>query len=129
MADLFKEVIPSIMLTKKHVLLTTEDEKSYQSFLVNKALSFHKDCILLANIINIESHLDSKLKYDFLFHTIRGYRRQFVPWMKKGSSESLELVKQHFGYSTSKAQEALEILTEEQLEEIREESEVGGVHK
>ena len=35
------------------------------------------------------------------------------------NQNNLELVKQYYGYSTEKAQSALEILTDEQLEYIR----------
>ena len=39
MADLFKEIVPSILQTKKNALLTEQDEKSYPHFMVGRALS------------------------------------------------------------------------------------------
>jgi hypothetical protein len=59
MLDLFKQVIPSILKTKKNVLLDEVDTKEYkkQAFTVNRALSYHVDCVLYANQMNI--HPDS----------------------------------------------------------------------
>ena len=50
MSDLFKDIIPSVLQTKKDVL---EDEKDYNAFVVNKALSFHFDCVLQVNSMNM----------------------------------------------------------------------------
>ena len=49
LADLFKDVIPSILQTKKDVI---ETDKDYTAFIVNRALSFHYDCVLQANEMN-----------------------------------------------------------------------------
>ena len=40
-------------------------EKKYSPFIVNKALYPFPDTILLANEMNINNHLDSKLQFDF----------------------------------------------------------------
>jgi len=74
MADLFKEIIPSILQTKEYALLTEQDEKSYSSFMVNRALSFHRDTVLWANEMNRFTNLDNKLKYDFLLNIIRAQK-------------------------------------------------------
>ena len=49
MADLFKDIIPSILQNKKNVL---ENEKDYNAYIINKALSFHYDCVMQANEMN-----------------------------------------------------------------------------
>lgn len=116
MADLFKEIIPSIMTTKQPCL---EEEKDYPAFVVNKALSFHYDCIPYAWMMDQNSHLPQKMQYDFMLHTVRGMKRKFVPWHKAAKSEDLDLIRRHFGYSYRKAIEALQILTKEQIEELK----------
>ena len=68
MADLFKQVIPSILKTKKNVLLDEVDTKEYkkQAFTVNRALSYHVDCILYANlrVVDASSYLNGSTMPD-----------------------------------------------------------------
>lgn len=120
MADLFKEIIPSILQTKEYALLTEQDEKSYSAFMVNRALSFHRDTVLLANEMNKFPNLDNKLKYDFLLNIIRAQKRPYSKWHKKASSSDLEAVKEYYGYSDAKAEEALKVLNDAQIELIKE---------
>jgi len=96
-----------------------EDEKDYPAFIVNKALSFHYDCLPYAFIMDQNSHLPNRLQYDFLLHAVRGMKRKFVPWHKASKSADIDLVRRHYNYSYRKAIEALQILTEEQIEELR----------
>jgi hypothetical protein len=125
MADLFKDIIPSILQTKKNVL---EDEKDYNAFIVNKALSFHKDCLMHANQMNIHHVLDNKLQYQYLINTIRPYHRKYQGWLKAEKVENLECVKEYYGYSNEKAKAALEVLSEEQLITIKKELNKGGIN-
>jgi hypothetical protein len=115
MADLFKEVIPSILQTKEYALLTEQDEKTYSSFMVNRALSFHRDTVLVANEMNKYPNLDNKLKYDFLINMIRAQKRPYSKWHKKAQSSDLNVVKEYYGYSDAKAEEALKILSDDQI--------------
>lgn len=119
MADLFKEVIPSILQTKQYALLTEQDEKEYSSFMVNRALSYHRDTVLLANEMNRFTSLDNKLKYDFLINIIRAQKRPYSKWHKKASNSDLSAVKEYYGYSDAKAAEALKILSDDQITEIK----------
>lgn len=125
MADLFKEIIPSILQTKKYVL---DEEKDYKGFLVNRSLSYHMDCILYANQMNINHSLPSTLQYQFLLNTIRPIKnRKFQPWQKQATVKELNCVKEYFGYSDVKAKEALRILSADQIAYIKEKMDKGGV--
>ena len=66
MTDLFKDIIPSILQTKKNVL---ENPKDYNGFVVNRALSFHYDCVLQANQMNVMPGLNSDMQYAYLLNT------------------------------------------------------------
>lgn len=126
MADLFKEIIPSILQTKKDVL---DNEKDYKPFLVNRALSYHMDCILYANMMNLNPQLDGKLQYQYFLNTVRSMKRKFQPWQKQEAIKDLECVKEFFGYSDEKAKEALRILSDEDITYIKEKTDKGGVKK
>ena len=115
MADLFREIIPSILQTKQYALLTEQDEKSYSPFMVNRALSYHRDTALLANQMNLYPSIDKKLQYDFLLNIVRSSKRPYSKWFKKAKSSDLDTIKEYYGYSDAKAVEALKILSNDQI--------------
>jgi hypothetical protein len=127
MPDLFKDIIPSILERKNVVLNTAEDDKSYVPFVVNKALSFHPDCIFLVNEMNMSHGLDKRLQYAFLLNTVRSWKRPFRKWMKLEKLEDIDLVKAYYNVSDSKAKEYLSILTQEQLNTLEEQMSEGGL--
>ena len=56
-------------------------------------------------------------------------KRKFQPWQKSSADKDIECVKVYFGYSNEKAKEALRILTDEQIAEIKRKTDKGGVNK
>lgn len=121
-----KDWLNSINQSKKNII--DEDpsyEKEYPPYIVNKCLSGSIDCIMLVNELNINNRLDKKLQYDFLINTVRTKKR-FSPWIKKEKIKNLECVKSYYGYSTEKAEQALRILSEEQIDFIKQKLDVGG---
>ena len=125
MADLFKDIIPSILQNKKNVL---EDEKEYAPYIVNKALSFHKDCVLNANEMNKRPNLDPLLQYHYLLNTIRGYKRPYQKWLKRETIDDLETLKEYYNCSSEKAKEILSVLSNDQIIEIRKRLNKGGLN-
>ena len=128
MTDLFKDVIPSILQTKKSII-TEDNEGDYVPFVVNKALSFHKDCVLYANEMNKLPNTDKLLQYQYLLNTTRGYKRPFQKWHKKEAIENLDAVKEYYNYSNEKAEEALSVLSDDQLNEIKKKLFKGGLNE
>jgi len=121
-----KDWLNSINQTK--VNLIDEDpslEKDYPPFVINKCLSGHIDCIMFANEMNKNHSLAKKFQYDFFINIIRKKKR-FSPWIKKEKIQDLEVVKSYYGYSNEKAQQALKILTKQQLSFIKSKLETGG---
>lgn len=125
MADLFKEIIPSILQSKKYVL---EDDKSYNAFIVNRALSFHYDCVMQANEMNKVPGTSGSMQYSFLLNSVRGYKRPFRKWEKRETIDDLEAVKEYYNYSYEKAKEVMVLLNDAQKEHIRKELDKGGNH-
>ena len=123
MSDLFKDIIPSILHNKNHDL---DNEKDYHAFVINKALSFHYDCVFQANEMNKYPGLPATLQYQYLLNTIRGYKRPFRKWEKRETIDDLEAVKEYYNYSYEKAKEALVLLSNAQKEEIRKAIDKGG---
>lgn len=82
MPDLFKEIVPSILQSKKNVFEDDPDHKDYNPFIVNRALSFHSDCIPYVEEMNRLHFLDKDMQYQYLIHSIRPMKRKFPPWQK-----------------------------------------------
>ena len=115
---------------KKDYLMDGEDlfwEKKYPSYIVNKALSSFPECLLYANEMNKMHHLDKKLQFQFFLNSIRPKKR-FSKWLRSSKIKNLECVKEYYGYSNEKAKQALEILDNDQLEEIKTIINRGGKH-
>tara|TARA_Y100000310_G_C20214810_1_gene593033 strand:- start:39 stop:422 length:384 start_codon:yes stop_codon:yes gene_type:complete len=100
-------------------------KKKYSPFIVNKCLSFFPDSIFQANNMNINHHLDKDMQYEYLLKSTRK-RNRFGGWSRKSKSENLDIIKKHFGYSNSKAEEVLDILTDSDINNIRKAVNTGG---
>ena len=113
----------------KESLMDSDDEfieKEYMPFIVNRCLSYFPDTIMQVNEMNFHSNTDKKMQFDFLSGTIRKSKR-FSPWMKEKLPEDIETVKEYFGYSNRKAKEALEILKDEDIENMKNKLSKGGI--
>jgi hypothetical protein len=73
--------------------------------------------------------LDKKLQYDFLLNTIRSQKRPFAKWVKSEKSEDIECIKTIYGFSDTKAREALRLLSNEQIQQLKEQADTGGLRK
>lgn len=124
-----KDYVNAILKTKQELIVDEETEKAYPSTYVNRALSNYYDTILYSNEINRRDHLDNKLKFDFFINSIRSMKRPYVEREKKQKNDDIECVKKAFGFSHKKALEALRILDDEQIQKLKEETDVGGLRK
>ncbi len=108
----------SINFTKQNLIEDPFMEKEYVPFVINRSLSYFPDTLFHANEMNCKHFLPKKLQYDYLRLVVRK-RRRFSKWDKKNTNNDLDLVKQHYGFSTKKALEVLPILTKEQIQYIK----------
>ena len=121
-----KEWLNSINQTKENLTEDPNAIKDYPHYIINKCLSAHLDCILFANEMNKYPALDRDMQYNFYLNSLRK-RKRFSPWMRKDKISNLDLVKQYYGYSNEKAMQALNILSKQQLEFIKQRLDIGGV--
>lgn len=123
------DYVNSINDNKKDLMTGTENdqlaEKGYEPFMTNRALSYHQDTVGLANEMNIRWESDKKMQYHFLLNSVRRKKR-FAKWHKKDHDGDVALVKEYYGYNESKAQQALTILTDHDIEELRKRMYKGG---
>jgi|TARA_B110000914_G_C15442596_1_gene436837 hypothetical protein len=107
----------AINYTKENLIVDETTEKEYNPFIVNRSMGFGKDTVIAGNEMNARPHLDNKLQFDFLSSVIRKSKR-YSKWLKT-EEENIEVVQKFFGYSFMKAKEALRLLSETDLEQIR----------
>ena len=121
-----KDWLNSINLTKNNLIEEDPDsKKEYPPFIINKCLAGHIDTVLYANEMNISHYLDKDMQYEFFLNSVRK-RKRFSPWLRKDKVKDLDVVKSYYGYSNEKAQQALRILSPEQIEFIKSKLETGG---
>ena len=113
------DYINSISFKKNNLMEDNlEAEKDYPAFMVNRGLSLYPDTVLQANEMNMRAGLDSKLAYEYYLNSIRPQKR-FSKWPKKAKSDVINIIKEYYNCSDSKALEYNRILNVEQIEKIR----------
>lgn len=119
------EYLNAINNTKKDIMVDDLAEKGYNSFMINRGLSYFNDTVLFANEMNRLHHTPNRLQFDFFINIIRK-RKRFSKWMKPETVNDLEVVKEYYGYSNQKARQALTLLTPEQINNIKKKVDKGG---
>jgi hypothetical protein len=121
--------VESVSSTKKNLMRDSANdelaEKGYNAYLTNRSLSYHQDTILYANEMNKRSHLSNKPQYEYLLNSLRK-RKRYAKWAKQSPDASVEMIMEYYGYGRSKAEEALRVLTDEQLAMIEVALDKGG---
>jgi len=122
------DYLNSINDNKKDIMIDDISEKAYNSFMVNRGLSYFYDTALLANEMNQRAHADNRMQYDFLKSVVRKKKR-FSKWGKADKTKDIEAIKEYYGYSREKAFQVLSLLTQDQLAHIHLKLSKGGRKK
>ncbi len=121
--------VDSISYTKKNLMRGTANdelaEKGYNPYLTNRSLSYHQDSILYANEMNARSIAEFKWQYEYLLNSLRK-RKRYSKWEKEVPDATVEMIMEYFGYGRAKAEQALRVLTDEQLAMIEVALDKGG---
>ena len=112
------DYLNAINFTKKNVMVDDIVEKQYNPFMVNRGLSYFQDTVLMANEMNQYAHLDNRLQFDFLINIVRK-RKRFSKWNKPEVATDLDVIKEYYGYSNEKARMVHNLLTDNQITELR----------
>lgn len=119
------EYVNSINYSKKDIMVDDITEKDYNSFMVNRSLSYFQDTVLMANEMNKNHQIDKRLQFDFLINIVRK-RKRFSKWLKNTVESDVEVVKEYYGYNNQKARQALTLLTPEQINVLKQKVNKGG---
>lgn len=113
-------------INNKTDLKESVDRKNYNSYIVLHGFSYYPDTVLLANELNCFSNIEPRQHYDFLYHAI-SKKNRFSKWYKKSKIEMIEILKERYEIRTERAVEMMELLSEEELEQIRLDTSKGGL--
>jgi len=118
------DYLDSINETKEDIM-TPDNESKYNSYLINHYMSGRIDTVFHAVRISSYPFLDKRLQYDYLRHAVRRKKRR-VKWIKAEQVENIKLIQQYYKCNISRAKEALEVLSTEKINEIKEFLDIGG---
>jgi hypothetical protein len=116
-----KDYLQAINETKKP-LLDSDDkewEKKYAPFIINRCLSMFYDTIMHSNEMNGLHFLPKTMQFHYLINSIRKKKRFGGKWISQAKFKDMEVVKEYYGFSNAKAKEALNLLTGDQIENIK----------
>lgn len=121
------DFLNSINYTKVDIIDGNEtNEKQYNSFMVNKGLSLHADTIMYANEMNRLFDLPPGAQYKYLVQSIRR-RKRTGAWPKKDDNEKdINMICQRYSCNRSVARQYLGLLSESDLDDMRESFNTGG---
>jgi hypothetical protein len=105
-----------------------ENIDSYAPFIINRAMSYFDDTVLIANEMNLRHSLDKDMQYRFLYATVTK-RKRFAKWAKKQEDTKVSLVSRAYNISVKEAESYMPLLSDEQLKEIEHTLEKGGLKK
>ena len=123
-----KDYLQAINETKKP-LLDSDDkewEKKYPPFVINRCLSMFYDTIMHSNEMNGLHFLPKTMQFHYLINSIRKKKRFGGKWLSQAKLKDMDVVKEYYGFSNAKAKEALNLLTKDQIESIKNNLNKGG---
>lgn len=123
------DFINAILKKEADVIKEPQADKEYKksSFIINRGLAYHHDCVLQANEMNQRPQTPPEWQFTYLLNTTDKKRREYSKWEKKTpKTGDLDMIMSYYGYSKRKAMTALSILTDEQLRMIKQKFEKGG---
>jgi len=112
-------------ITRDKKYLEVNSDEKYIAGRTNKVLSNYLDTILYSNEMNMNRHLEDKMQYDYLFYSIKA-RKRFFKRDKSLPFDDISLVSDYYKYNRKKAEQAVKVLTKEQLYKIKEKLQKGG---
>jgi hypothetical protein len=126
------DYVNSITMTKKNMMRNSENdnlaEKDYNPWIVNKALSYFQDTVLIANEVNMYHALEKRAQYEYLINMVRPNKR-WAKWVKDETNEELDLVCKYYNVNPIIGREYLSLLNKDQLTKIKAALDQGGNKK
>lgn len=125
------DYLSSINYTKKDVMRESAipdiAEAKYPAFIIRRLLSYQPDALFEVSALNIFHGLSNKMQYDFLRCSLTK-RKRFSKFEKeeKETQANIKLISDYYNLSYGKARDVLNVLTDEDVLEIKDKMDKGG---
>jgi hypothetical protein len=119
------DYVKAVSYSKKDIMVDDIAEKAYTPYIVNRALSYHLDTILLSNEMNINHNIDNRLQFDFYINSIKK-RNRFSKWHKVIDNTDIDIIMKSFDYNKKRAEEVLSLLDKSQIKALKDRMYTGG---
>ena len=97
---------------------TEEEFKEYKPYVMNRMVAQYRDLIMFADEMNRATNLSNEEQYLFYKMLIPKKKRRTL-WPTKKKNEDLEVIMEYYGVSRMKAEDYLKILSDDQIENIK----------
>ena len=101
-------------------------DKDYVPFMINRALSYHLDTVMLSNEMNMRHTIPKQWQYDFYRIAIQPKKKRFSKWAKPEEDKLIELVSKHYQVTRRKAIAMVALMKPEDIALIKEVTDTGG---
>lgn len=92
----------------------------YNQYLINEIFSYYPECLLIIQAIQGKK-ISDEMHYNYLLSTIRPRKRQFIKLKRrKRTHTDVLLISEIYKYSLEKAKDALSVMTDDQLQALKE---------
>jgi len=112
----------------KKNILSEENEREYNSYMINRFLSMDTSTVLYANEMNKNAHLPKHMQYDYYFHAIKKHKRYFK-YIKHQRQEDIEVICEYHQCNEVRGREMLSLFSKDDIEYMKSKLFKGGVSK
>jgi hypothetical protein len=122
------DILNSVNYTKVDLSNEHDFEKSYVPFVVNRCLGYHNDSVFYANYVNKMSGMGANGRAQYLIlKDCLTKKKRFAKWVKPETVINIDMVMEYYGYSHTKALRALSVLTDDDINIIKQKMRKGGL--
>lgn len=94
------------------------NDKDYNSFMINRGLSYYGDCVLVANEMNQRYHLGKAEQYAFYLNAISPKKKRWSKWSSSKKDKDIDLISEYYSVTPLKAQGIRQLLSDNDLKDI-----------
>lgn len=120
------DIVNNISNSRDELEFDSEVNKVYNQFIINLALSYYPDTILIADELNKHKNITNQQHYAVLFHSV-AKRKRFSKWVKSKKHDDLDLISRFYKMSNRKALEILPFHSDSDLMMIKSKLDTGGL--
>lgn len=103
------DFLNDISHSKKNIF-SEENEKEYNSYMINRFLSMNIDTVMYANEMNKNSHLPKHMQYEYYLHSIKKHKRYFK-YIKHERQDDIDVIREYHQCNETRAKEILPIFS------------------